>query len=109
MTTALIGLACLLGLCFFGIRVSRRLCHVDRGFCRLRSGTRLVCIAGRGRSAGHRRCQNYNPSVIPLFILMDIFICRSDISADPYDAAYAALDRIKGGLALATMLACGGF
>ncbi|MEL6315959.1 MAG: TRAP transporter large permease subunit, partial [Pseudomonadota bacterium] len=53
--------------------------------------------------------QNYNLSVIPLFILMGVFIYRSNISADLYDAAYAALGRFKGGLALATVLACGGF
>ena len=53
--------------------------------------------------------QNYNLSVIPLFILMGVFIYRSDISVDLYDASYAALGRMKGGLALATVLACGGF
>ena len=40
---------------------------------------------------------------------MGVFIYRSDISANLYDAAYAALGRFKGGLALATVLACGGF
>jgi tripartite ATP-independent transporter DctM subunit len=47
--------------------------------------------------------------VIPLFILMGVFIYRSDVSRDLYDSAYAVLGHLKGGLALATVLACGGF
>lgn len=107
MITALLGFAVLLALCFYGFRV---------GFATL-----LVGFVGfaleRGWSASltmvaqqvTEDAQNYNLSVIPLFVLMGVFIYRSDISRDLYDAAYAALGKFRGGLALATVLACGGF
>lgn len=107
MTTALIGFACLLALCFFGFRV---------GFATLIVGFLGFALErGWGASLGMvaqqvvEDSQNYNLSVIPLFILMGVFIYRSDVSSDLYDSAYAALGRFKGGLALATVLACGGF
>lgn len=107
MTTALIGFACLLALCFFGFRV---------GFATLMVGfVGFALERGWNASLGMvaqqvvEDSQNYNLSVIPLFILMGVFIYRSDVSTDLYDAAYAALGRFKGGLALATVLACGGF
>ena len=107
MTTVLIGLACLLGLCFFGIRVGFTTLIMDFvGFAMERGWFASLAVVAQQVT---ENAQNYNPSVIPLFIPTDIFICRPDISADPYDAAYAALGRFKGGLALATMLACGGF
>src|SRR5690606_32864871 len=52
---------------------------------------------------------NYGLSVIPLFILMGVFIHRSNISEDLYRAAYALVGGRPGGLAQATVLACAGF
>lgn len=52
---------------------------------------------------------NYGFSVIPLFILMGAFIHRADLSADLYDAANAMLGHRRGGLAMGTVVACGGF
>lgn len=107
MTTALIGFAILIGLCFFGFRV---------GFATLVVGT-VGFAMERGWSAAFSMvgqqvmedAMNYNLSVIPLFILMGVFIYRSEISRDLYDAAYAGLGNYRGGLAHATVLACGGF
>lgn len=52
---------------------------------------------------------SYSLSVVPLFLLMGNLINRSRISSDLYDAAHAALGHYRGGLAQATILACGGF
>lgn len=52
---------------------------------------------------------SYGLSVVPLFLLMGNLINRSRISSDLYDAAYAAFGHRRGGLAQATILACGGF
>jgi C4-dicarboxylate transporter, DctM subunit len=52
---------------------------------------------------------SYSLSVVPLFLLMGNLINRSRISTDLYDAAHAALGHYRGGLAQATILACGGF
>ncbi|MEQ9039473.1 MAG: TRAP transporter large permease [Silicimonas sp.] len=107
MTTALIGFAVLLGLCFFGFRVGFATLIVGFvGFAMERSWFASLAMVAQQVTED---AQNYNLSVIPLFILMGVFIYRSDISRDLYDAAFAALGRFKGGLALATVLACGGF
>ena len=53
--------------------------------------------------------QNDALSVIPLFILMGMIIAQSGMAHDLYRAAYAAVGRLPGGLAMSTILACGGF
>jgi tripartite ATP-independent transporter DctM subunit len=51
----------------------------------------------------------YGLSVIPLFILMGNFITRSGISKELYQASYAFLGHLRGGLSMATVVACGAF
>ena len=51
----------------------------------------------------------YDFSVLPLFILMGNFVARSGISHDLYEASNAWLGHKRGGLAMATIVACGGF
>ena len=52
---------------------------------------------------------NEELSVIPLFILMGGFIAVSRLSDDLYAAANAFLGHLRGGLAMATVVACAGF
>ncbi len=52
---------------------------------------------------------NYGFTVIPLFILMGAFIHRADLSTELYDAANAMVGHRRGGLAMGTVVACGGF
>jgi C4-dicarboxylate transporter DctM subunit len=52
---------------------------------------------------------NYEFSVLPLFILMGSFIARSRLSEELYDACNAFVGHRRGGLAMATILACGAF
>jgi C4-dicarboxylate transporter DctM subunit len=52
---------------------------------------------------------NYNLSVLPLFILMGNFVAQSRISQELYDASNAFVGHFRGGLAMATIAACGGF
>jgi tripartite ATP-independent transporter DctM subunit len=52
---------------------------------------------------------DYNLSVLPLFVLMGNFVARSRISQDLYDASNAFVGHLRGGLAMATIVACGGF
>lgn len=51
----------------------------------------------------------YDFAVLPLFILMGNFIAQSRISNDLYDASHAWVGHTRGGLATATIMACGGF
>lgn len=53
--------------------------------------------------------RNYSLSVVPLFLLMGNFIVQSRVADEIYDAAHAWLRHRKGGLAMATIVACGGF
>lgn len=53
--------------------------------------------------------QSYSLSVIPLFILMGNLVMRSGLSQELYHASNAFLGHHKGGLAMATVVACGGF
>ena len=62
------------------------------------SGTQIVEFA-----------TNFNLSVIPLFVLMGAFIHRARISDELYEAGHAWLGRMRGGLAMSTILACAGF
>lgn len=51
----------------------------------------------------------YTLSVIPLFILMGNFIVKAKLADEIYRAAYAFIGHWRGGLAMSTILACGGF
>lgn len=53
--------------------------------------------------------RSYSLSVVPLFLLMGNLIVQSGVADEIYDAAYAWLRHRKGGLAMATIAACGGF
>ncbi len=47
--------------------------------------------------------------VVPLFVFMGNIASTSGMSRKLYDAAYALIGHIRGGLALATVIGCGGF
>ncbi len=53
--------------------------------------------------------ESYELSVVPLFILMGNFVSRAGISDDLYAASYAFVGHRRGGLAMSTIFACGGF
>jgi tripartite ATP-independent transporter DctM subunit len=52
---------------------------------------------------------SYTLSVIPLFILMGNFVVRARMSEELYHAAYTFLGHRRGGLAMSTIVASGGF
>lgn len=51
----------------------------------------------------------YEFAVIPLFIVMGAFIAHSGIAGELFRACYALVGHLRGGLALSTIAACGGF
>ncbi|RPE66658.1 tripartite ATP-independent transporter DctM subunit [Pacificibacter maritimus] len=53
--------------------------------------------------------RDYSLSVLPLFLMMGNFVVQSGIAAELYTSAYAWLRHRKGGLATATVVACGAF
>jgi C4-dicarboxylate transporter DctM subunit len=54
-------------------------------------------------------CRNYSISQLPLFLLMGTFAGQGGMTYNLYRAANAFVGHFRGGLAIATILACGGF
>jgi C4-dicarboxylate transporter, DctM subunit len=52
---------------------------------------------------------SYTLSVIPLFVLMGQFAFLSGVSSDIYKTVYAWMGHWRGGMAMATIVACSGF
>jgi C4-dicarboxylate transporter, DctM subunit len=53
--------------------------------------------------------RNYTLSVVPLFILMGNLVTRAGMSQELFRAAYTFVGHLRGGLAMATVVACAGF
>lgn len=53
--------------------------------------------------------REYSLSVLPLFLMMGNFVVQSGIAENLYQSAHAWFRHRKGGLAMATVIACGGF
>ena len=49
--------------------------------------------------------KDYVFAVIPLFVLMGLFASIADMGADLYNAAHALLKKVRGGMAMATVVA----
>ncbi|MBI1778028.1 MAG: TRAP transporter permease [Proteobacteria bacterium] len=56
-----------------------------------------------------RTVTDYTFGVIPMFLLMGAFVRTSGVSTELFRAANAFVGHMKGGLGLATIVACGGF
>ena len=69
---------------------------------------RNVGVAGTvaGYSA-FRNLNSYSFTVVPMFTLMGMVIAESTMGNALYDAAYTWVGRFRGGLASATVVACG--
>lgn len=109
MTVSLVAFAVVIGLVFLRVPIGIAMGSVGTiGFVILRDGR---WSAGLGPAADSILdvTQNDALSVIPLFILMGMIIAQSGMAHDLYRAAYAVVGRKPGGLAMSTILACGGF
>ena len=56
-----------------------------------------------------RTVTNYSFSVVPMFILMGALVSASGMSRELFRAANAWVGHLPGGMAIATIFACGGF
>ncbi|MFD2739453.1 TRAP transporter large permease [Sulfitobacter aestuarii] len=52
---------------------------------------------------------SYELSVLPMFILMGVLVTKARMSEDLYRLCHGFVGHMRGGLASATVLACGGF
>ena len=107
MTTGLICLAAVLLLAFLRVPLGFALLTVSiGGIAAVNSfGAAMTMIPLTLTEAVF----SYDLAVVPLFILMGDVLSRTGISHDLFRAANAFLGSVRGGLALATMVTCGGF
>ena len=56
-----------------------------------------------------RLISDYTLAVLPLFLFMGVLVSNTGISRDLYSTMYTWVGQYRGGLAMATVLACGGF
>ncbi|MDP6430371.1 MAG: TRAP transporter large permease [Rhodospirillales bacterium] len=107
MTVTLIGIFVLLVLLFGGAPLGLAMTAVGfAGYGLLRGWEPALAMASQQILD---LAMNFGFSVLPLFILMGVFVARSGMSEDLYEACYKWLGHFRGGLALATVAACGGF
>ena len=107
MSEALIGMAILLGLSFLRVPIAFAMAAV--GFAGMAYvGSLGGAMANVGQTAFDAAI-NYELSVVPLFVLMGNFVARARLSEELYSASNAFLGHRRGGLAMATIVACGGF
>ncbi|MGE5146653.1 MAG: TRAP transporter large permease, partial [Candidatus Eiseniibacteriota bacterium] len=107
MTLSLIGFAVLLLLLFLGIPIALGMVLVGFvGFAVVVGFDPAMAMTGQ---IAYETSLSYSLSVLPLFVLMGNLINQSKLSEELYDASNAFLGHFRGGLAMATVAACGGF
>ncbi len=109
MTVSIIGFACLMALILIRMPIGFAMGVIGFfGFAMLSDWNWNAALSMSSRRVIDTS-QEYGLSVIPLFILMGNFITRSGISKELYQASYAFLGHLRGGLSMATVVACGAF
>ena len=107
MAIALIGFTVLLVLVFLRLPIAFAMGLVGfAGFGYLTGWTPSLSMVATVVS---ETALSYGLSVVPLFILMGNFVSRAGLSGELYAASHAFLGHRKGGLSMATIVACGGF
>lgn len=107
MTISLLAFAALFVVCFLGVPL---------GFGMLAIGT-IGFAYVRGWEAAYSMMSqqvldftmNYGLSVLPMFVLMGSLIHRAGLSNELFEAARSWVGHLRGGLAQATVAACGAF
>jgi len=107
MQEALIAFAIMLGLTFLRLPIAFSMALVGfLGFSYVVNFNAALSMVG---SVAFETGMSYTLSIVPLFILMGNLVTKAGLSAELYRVSYAFLGHRRGGLAMATILACGGF
>jgi tripartite ATP-independent transporter DctM subunit len=102
-----VGIAVLLGLIFLRMPIAFAMSLVGGiGFGLMRDWHAAGAMIG---NAVFETGLSYSLSVVPLFIFMGNILAQSGIAHGLFAGADRLFGRMKGGLALATILSCGGF
>ena len=109
MAEGLIGLAAMLAIAFLRVPIALAMGIVGIvGYAYMRDWNFTTAFAV-AQTKIYETGRNYTLSVVPLFILIGNFVTRAGMSQELFRAAYAFIGHLKGGLAMATILACAGF
>ena len=107
MTEAILGFACIFGLALLRVPLAFAMGMVGITGIGLTRGWQPA-IASAAQVV-YETGFAYTLSVIPLFILMGNFVARAGLAHELFQAAYAFIGHLRGGLAHATVAACAGF
>ena len=107
MTEALIGLTAMMAISFLRVPIAISMGLV--GFLGLWWMRGLGPSMASATTVVYESGFQYTLSVVPLFILMGNFVTRAGMSKELYRAAYTFVGHLRGGLAMATVMACAGF
>ncbi|WP_336580045.1 TRAP transporter large permease [Alcaligenes sp. CHO6] len=107
MLISIIGLLVLLGSLFLGLPIAWGMLLVGTlGFAFFTGMEAALIMAAQ---TSYDTAISYSFTVLPLFILMGNLVNASGLSKDLYKAAHAFIGHLRGGLAMATIVACGAF
>ena len=109
MTEALIGLGLMMALALLRVPIAVSMGVIGfLGVAYLRDWNFAPAFA-MVQTKVYETGRNYTLSVVPLFILMGILVTRAGMSQELFRAAYVFIGHLRGGLAMATVVACAGF
>ena len=107
MTEALIAFAAMLLLAFARLPIAFAMGLV--GFAGFALKTTVPAALAMTGALTYETGLSYALSIVPLFVLMGNLVTRAGLSEELYKASHAFLGHRRGGLAMATIVACGGF
>jgi len=107
MTSTLVSFVVLFGLLFFGVPLAFALGLV--GFVAFALAIGSTAASAMVAQITWDTLTSYSLTVLPLFVLMGNLVNHSGLSRELYDASNAFVGHRRGGLAMATILASGGF
>ena len=104
---AVIGFVALFGLMLLRVPVGMAMGLVGvTGYAYIAGAGPALKLIGQ---SSMRTVTDYTFGVIPMFMLMGAFVSVSGVSKELFRAANAFIGHMRGGLGVATVLACGGF
>ncbi len=107
MTESLVGFAVLLALIFLRVPIAFAMAGVGGvGFALMRGVHPAISMTGQ---TVLDTAFSYSLSVVPLFIFMGNVLAISGVAHGLFAAADRVFGRMRGGLAMASVLSCGGF
>ncbi|QHE78660.1 TRAP transporter large permease [Hydrogenophaga sp. PBL-H3] len=107
MFEGLMGLGIFLALAFLRVPLAFAMGLV--GFVGFAYKVNFAASSAMVAQLAYETGMQYALSVIPLFILMGNLVSRARLTEELFDAAYAFLGHLRGGLAMSTVAACAGF